>query len=117
IVTTLKELEIKGYLVRKQLRDSNGRLGGIEYIIYETPPEPCADSPCTEKPDTVKQDADRPNTAKPDEGNPPQLNTNKTKTKEIKDKEKKELSHKYGAYGNVLLPDEDFEKLMAEFPA
>ena len=48
IVTTLKELEIKGYLVRKQLRDANGRLGGIEYIIYETPPKPCADSPCTE---------------------------------------------------------------------
>lgn len=69
------------------------------------------------KPDTVKQDADRPNTAKPDEGNPPQLNTNKTKTKEIKDREKKELRHKYGAYGNVLLSDEDFEKLMAEFPA
>ena len=64
IVTTLKELEIKGYLVRKQLRDANGRLSGIEYIIYETPPEQCADSPCTEKPDTVKQDADRPNTAK-----------------------------------------------------
>ena len=92
-------------------------LGGIEYIIYETPPEPCADSPCTEKPDTVKQDADRPNTGRPDEGNPPQLNTNKTKTKEIKDREKKELRHKYGAYGNVLLSDEDFEKLMAEFPA
>ena len=35
IVTTLKELEIKGYLVRKQLRDANGRLSGIEYIIYE----------------------------------------------------------------------------------
>lgn len=31
IVATLKELEIKGYLVRKQLRDANGRLGGIEY--------------------------------------------------------------------------------------
>lgn len=104
IVTTLKELEIKGYLVRKQLRDANGRLGGIEYIIYETPPEPCADSPCTENPDTVKQDADRPNTAKPDEGNPPQLNTNKTKTKEIKDREKKELRHKYGAWMCVQMP-------------
>lgn len=112
IVTTLKELEIKGYLVRKQFRDANGRLGGIEYIIYETPP-----MPCMEKPDTVKQNAGRPNTGRPDEGKPPQLNTNKTKTKEIKDREKKEPRHKYGAYGNVLLPDEDFEKLMVEFPA
>ena len=92
IVATLKELEIKGYLVRKQLRDANGRLGGIEYIIYETPPEPYAETP-------------------------PQLNTNKTKTKEIKDREKKEARHKYGAYGNVLLSDDDYGKLMAEFPA
>ena len=34
IVATLKELENKGYLVRKQLRDVNCRLSGIEYIIY-----------------------------------------------------------------------------------
>lgn len=107
IVATLKELEIKGYLVRKQLRDANGRLGGIEYIIYETPPEPCTDSPCMEKPDAVK----------PYSETPPQLNTNKTKTKEIKDREKKDARYKYGAYGNVLLSDDDYGKLMAEFPA
>lgn len=107
IVATLKELEIKGYLVRKQLRDANGRLGGIEYIIYETPPEPCTDSPCMEKPDAVK----------PYSETPPQLNTNKTKTKEIKDREKKDARHKYGAYGNVLLSDDDYGKLMAEFSA
>lgn len=111
IVTTLKELENKGYLVRKQLRDANGRLGGVEYIIYETPPEPCKGSPCTEKPDAVKQD-----TGNPDTETPPQLNTNKTKTKETKDREKKEHRHRYGVYENVLLSDEDFEKLMTEFP-
>ena len=116
IVTTLKELEIKGYLVRKQLRDANGRLGGIEYIIYETPPEPCADSPCTEKPDTVKQDADRPNTGRPDEGNPPQLNTNESKTEENKYRENVGNRHKFGQYQNVLLSDEDLERLRAEFP-
>ena len=37
--------------------------------------------------------------------------------KEIKDREKKEARHKYGAYGNVLLSDDDYGKLMAEFPA
>lgn len=112
IVATLKELENKGYLVRKQLRDVNGRLSGIEYIIYETPPEPC-----TEKPDAVKQDTVRPNEAEPYAETPPQLNTNKTKTKEIKDREKKDTRHKYGVYGNVLLSDDDYEKIMAEFPA
>ena len=111
IVATLKELENKGYLVRKQLRDANGRLSGIEYIIYETPSEPC-----TENPDAVKQDTKRPNAAEPYAETPPQLNTNKTKTKEIKDREKKEARHKYGAYGNVLLSDDDYGKLMAEFP-
>lgn len=117
IVATLKELENKGYLVRMQLRDVNGRLSGIEYIIYETPPEPCTGSPCTEKPDAVKQDTVRPNEAEPYAETPPQLNTNKTKTKEIKDREKKDTRHKYGVYGNVLLSDDDYEKIMAEFPA
>ena len=73
IVETLKELENKGYLVRKQLRDANGRLSGIEYIIYETPPEPCTGSPCTEKPDAVKQDTVRPNEAEPYAETPPQI--------------------------------------------
>ena len=56
-------------------------------------------------------------TEKQNTENPPQLNTNKTKTKEIKDREKKDARHKYGAYGNVLLSDDDYGKLMAEFPA
>ena len=33
----IKELEENGYIVRERKRDARGRLGGIEYVIYETP--------------------------------------------------------------------------------
>lgn len=39
IRTTLKELEVNGYLVRKRVRDKQGRLGETEYIIRELPQE------------------------------------------------------------------------------
>ena len=32
------------------------------------------------------------------------------------EKKQKKIRHKYGEYKNVLLSDEDFEKLKAEFP-
>ena len=35
IKNTLKELEKRGYLVRTQTRRADGRLGEIEYVIYE----------------------------------------------------------------------------------
>ena len=37
IKSVLKELEDNGYLVRKQIREKNGRLGKIDYIVYEVP--------------------------------------------------------------------------------
>lgn len=33
----IKELEENGYIVRERKRDARGRLGGMEYVIYETP--------------------------------------------------------------------------------
>ncbi len=33
----IKELEGNGYIVRERKRDARGRLGGMEYVIYETP--------------------------------------------------------------------------------
>ena len=33
----IRELEEHGYVVREQKRDSKGRLGGMGYVIYETP--------------------------------------------------------------------------------
>ena len=33
----IRELEEHGYVVRERKRDARGRLGGMEYVIYETP--------------------------------------------------------------------------------
>lgn len=37
IRTSLHELEANGYLVRKRMRDKQGRFGDTEYVIYEIP--------------------------------------------------------------------------------
>lgn len=66
IGATLKELEASGYLVRRQLRDSRGRITDTEYTIYESPHTPLPDtpSPDTEKPYMEKPDAAAPCTEK-----------------------------------------------------
>ena len=37
ITAQLKELEKYGYLIRHRIRDSNGRIVDMEYVIYERP--------------------------------------------------------------------------------
>ena len=96
VLTALKELERLGYLERNQQRESNGRMGRAEYVIYEMPrKKPCSESPCTEKPYTVNPDTDTPVTE-----NPAQLSTNRTSTETINKREKKEIQHRYG--GDVV---------------
>ena len=111
VLTALKELERLGYLERNQQRESNGRMGRAEYVIYEMPrKKPCSESPCTEKPYTVNPDTDTPVTE-----NPAQLSTNRTSTETINKREKKEIQHRYGSYENVLLSDTEYGKLRQEF--
>ena len=98
IGNTLKELEKAGYVVRRQLRGEHGRVGSVEYTIYEKPQTPPPDpsgpdapsphtgspdtaSPCTGFPDTVKPDAVPPDADVPDTENPAQLNTKKTNSR------------------------------------
>ncbi len=62
ISSALKELENAGYVVRKRLRNGQGRLCGTEYIIYQIPQETAAESvedenrPKRENPVLVKAD-------------------------------------------------------------
>lgn len=67
IGAALKELEVSGYLVRRQLRDEKGRITDTEYTIYESPHTPLPDttSPDTDKPYLDKPDTDAPCTEKP----------------------------------------------------
>lgn len=58
----LKELEISGYLVCRQLWDARGRITDTEYTIYEQPHMPLPGMAC---PDTKKPDMDSPDTGTP----------------------------------------------------
>lgn len=48
--------------------------------------------------------------------NPPEIEIELEKDIEIKRKKKKTVRHKYGEYKNVLLSDDQMEKLKSEFP-
>lgn len=104
----LQELERHGYLVRKQSRQPDGTLGGVEYWIYEKP------QPCIENPDTESPDAE-----KPQPENAAQIITNQSSTQEstTEGDSEKIRRHRYGQYQNVLLSDSDMENLKEEFPA
>ena len=74
ITAQLKELEQYGYLIRNRIRDTNGRIVDMEYIIYE---RPHTASPDTEKPYMVK-----PDMALPRPETPAQINIDKRSTDE-----------------------------------
>ena len=76
IGSALKELETAGYIVRRQLRGTNGRITDTEYIIYEQP-QPDMSQPDTDSPDTENPDMVKPDTEKPAELNIEKSNTQK----------------------------------------
>ncbi len=85
---TLKELELAGYIIRRQLRGKDGRISDTEYTIFEKPqkPKPSAPdttSPDTEKPYMVTPDMVESDAEEPDTDNPAQLNTKKSNTQKI----------------------------------
>ena len=79
IGSALKELETAGYIVRRQLRGTNGRITDTEYVIYEQP-QPDMSQPDTASPDTENPDMVKPDTEKPAELNIENSNTEKTIT-------------------------------------
>ena len=85
IGAALKELEISGYLVRRQLRDARGRITDTEYTIYEQPhtPLPGTAFPDTEKPDMDSPDTDTPYPEKPVQLSKEQTSPEKRKTDEF----------------------------------
>ena len=55
IRAAIRELEQAGYIVRSRERDSQGRLRGADYVIYEQP-QPVPDSPTLGKPTQLNKD-------------------------------------------------------------
>lgn len=79
VMSQLNELEKRGYLKRRQIRDK-GKLAGVEYIVSEAKmiEEPVDEKPHTENPDTVK-----PHTEKDAQSNNKQSITKSSIKKEI----------------------------------
>ena len=88
IRAAVKELEQAGYIVRSRERDSQGRLRGADYIIYEQP-QPVPDSPTLENPTLDNPTQEKPMLEKPTLENPMQLNKDIQRT----DLPKKEKSN------------------------
>ena len=79
----IKELEEHGYVVRERKRDAKGRLGEMEYVIYETPhkaesSENVDDTPVCASPTEESPVLDFPMQEEPVQENPTQLNKNKS---------------------------------------
>lgn len=83
ICSTVRELENAGYIQRRRVRDSHGRLAEIEYTILERPAE-TAPSPKRENPVLENPVLEKPEQEKPEQENPAQSNTKKSNTKESK---------------------------------
>ena len=88
ISSAIKELESAGYVIRRRLRNAQGRLTEIEYIIMEQPQPPgvSESSPNPEKPKRENPILDNPKQVIPQKEcpvleNPTQLNTNKQSNK------------------------------------
>ena len=64
IRAAIRELEQAGYIVRSRERDSQGRLRGADYVIYEQP-QPVPDSPTLENPMLDNQTQEKPTLGKP----------------------------------------------------
>ena len=64
IRAAIRELEQAGYIVRSRERDSQGRLRGADYVIYEQP-QPVLDSPTLENPMLDNPTQEKPTLGKP----------------------------------------------------
>ena len=117
VMNALIELEKFRYLKRTKLTNEKGQFAGYDYDIYE--------KPYTENPQMEKPCSENPNTENPTQLNTNELNTNELNTNKLnKEKCKKEKpsdtptathtqKHKYGEYKNVLLTDEEYNKIIA----
>ena len=92
ITAQLKELEQYGYLIRHRIRDSNGRIVDMEYVIYE---RPHTASPDTEKPYMVKPDMGLPRLE-----TPTQINIDKR----ITDESNTDLSNTHSILSDEVRP-------------
>ena len=78
----IRELEEHGYIVRERKWDSKGRLGGMEYVIYETPRLPVGKSDNSVENEASEPAAETPICACPAEESPTTENPTQDKPAE-----------------------------------
>ena len=103
IGSTLKELEVCGYITRNRLRGSDGRITDTEYIIYEKPKEKVVNEKKKsdmELPSQVVPDTENPDVEASDMENPSQLSTNELTTNQL---------NTYESNTHSFLPSEEKE--------
>ena len=61
----INELEKHGYIVRERKRDARGRLGGMEYVIYETPHIVREEDQTSQSVENFTPESSEPTTKKP----------------------------------------------------
>ena len=61
----INELEKHGYIVRERKRDARGRLGGMEYVIYETPHIVREEDQTSQSVENFTPESSEPTTEKP----------------------------------------------------
>ena len=83
ICAAVQELETAGYIVRRRIRDKNGRVRSMEYTVLEQPREPEPEKPVQAEPKREKPVQAKPVLEKPAQENPPQLNTKEIKKENI----------------------------------
>lgn len=104
----INQLTGAGYIQVERVRDGGKFLHNLYTIVTEPR------SPCTDLSDTVQPDAVQPDTENADS-----INIRLIKNTEINNIESIPApeKHRYGEYKNVLLSDEELDKLRAEFPS
>ena len=105
IKSILSELKEFGYLEIKKIQNEKGQFE-YQYNIYEKPEG--------KKPEVENPPVDNPAVDKPEVENQGQLNTNILSTNKLNNKDNN-IKHKYGEYKNVLLKDDEIEKLKSEY--
>ena len=122
ITAQLRELEQFGYLSRRRIRDENGRIVDMEYVIYEKP-HPAF-------PDMAKQDTDLPRKDLPsleipaqinkDQRNKDQLNTDESIIDSIPSgtgrKRRETTVRDTAAYRETISDHLEFDVLLGDFP-
>ena len=123
IRAAIRELEQAGYIVRSRERDSQGRLRGADYVIYEQP-QPVPDSPTLENPMQLNKDIQKTDLPKKEKSNTdlssnhsiPILSPNPSPLGQDAaepERKRKEAADAYSVYEEIIKDNIEYDHLVA----